>query len=300
VLEDWGTPPPVSVAPADRCFTATITPTTIPMPTTPGTATITIVCHPSLSAAPALLSLDDSEAEGREAVRSAVADIDRVALIDNDRVVVVDGEIVLVRVAVSTDRVTVIVCVTYKLTADREGDMRLRDTVPDDDSDQVTLALLERSDECETDSVGDDVSVGPEVDSCALALPDTDGERNNVRDADTTTLLESESDTDDVRECVHVPLVITDKEHVGDCEAVPLAEVEGDSVNVSEDNVRVSVTESERDNVPPLVVNEDDNDGDSDPFFEVVSLVVTDKEYVGECDVVTLAEIKKEGLNVSD
>jgi hypothetical protein len=328
VLVGGGTPaaapPPASVAPADRCFTATITPTTIPMPTTPGTAIITIVCHASPSAT--FLSLDDSEAEGREVVRSAVADIDRVAVIDDDRVSVVDGEIVLLRVAVSIDRVTVIVWVRYKLKADHEGDMRLRDAVPDDDSDQVTLVLLERSDDCETDSVGDDVSVGPEVDSCALALSDTDGESNNVRDADTITLLENEIDKDDVRDCVSVPLVVTDKEYVGDCDAVPLAEVEGD--NVSEgDNVRVPVNvpvaENEDDDVHdsdgvPLLVNEGDNDSvcdaneesdiDSDPVLLLVidrtsedvrvrgnvSLAVIEDDHVRDFDTDLLLESESE------
>jgi hypothetical protein len=296
VLVSWGTPvaapalaaapPPASVAPADRCFTATITPTTIPMPTTPGTATITIVCHASPSAA--LLSLDDSEAEGREAVRGAVADIDWVAVIDNDREDVVDGEIVLLRVAVSIDRVTVIVCV----------------------SDQVTLVLLERSDDSESDCVG------PEVDICALVLSESDGERNSVRDAEAFALLENESDKD------AVPLAVIENNAVRDPDTLALVEIERDAdivrdadtitlpLAVIENNAvrdpdTLALVEIERD--ADIVRDADtitllENESDKDDVRECVSvpLGVTDKEFVGDRDAVPLAEVDGDNVDVSD
>jgi hypothetical protein len=73
----------VIVAPAEKCFTATITPVTIAKPATPGAATITMNCHP----APSASALSDDVSVG-----DMERDFESVHEVLCDWVTVFDGE----------------------------------------------------------------------------------------------------------------------------------------------------------------------------------------------------------------
>jgi hypothetical protein len=87
----------VIVAPAEKCFTATITPVTIAKPATPGAATITMNCHPAPSASALSddVSVGDMERVGEcDSVpgRELVRDVESVHEVLCDWVTVFDGE----------------------------------------------------------------------------------------------------------------------------------------------------------------------------------------------------------------